>query len=502
MRYLFTILILFLVARPTTAQPAEPMESLLPRFESLAQQLFSESLVPGMAIAVVYRGEVAYLRGFGVRQAGDNQPVDGNTVFQLASCSKPITSTALAALVSQGTISWDDKIREAFPEFELEDPWISSHLTYSDMLSHHSGLPEAAGDILENIGFEREDILHRLRYLPGAYDFRAGYAYSNYGFTAAAEAAARASGTSYEDLMERVLFEPLGMASTSARFEDFQKAPNRVSSHSIEGGKAYPTLRMPQAQAPAGGISSSARDLTRWLKLHLAKGVNDDRVLISEKALAETYHIHSVTGSNPANFSASGYYGLGWIPSFDVKARLKLSHSGAFVLGIRSSVTLLPEEELGIVVLTNAYPTALPEALSHTFLEMYDGRPADIVSARQVNEAVMKMLNAMFGSGYSVPRSAKPSPGLPLPQYLGRYTNRFYGTAVVRQGSRGLILDLGLKTFSMRHLVRDTFLVEVPVRTFEDLVPFEIQFVLDGKGEVRGFRQNGLAPPEPWFVKE
>ena len=496
------LLLPLLLAIPASSEPAQSLETLIPRFEQLSQQLFAETGVPGMAIAVVYQGKVVYLKGFGVRQAGRPETVDGDTVFQLASCSKPMTSTALAALVGQGKLDWDDKIQKTLPQFQLSDPWISSQLTYRDMLSHHSGLPAAAGDILENIGYDRNEILRRLRTLPAAYDFRVGYAYTNYGFTVAGEAAARAAGVPFEVMMEDVLFKPLGMTSTSARFSDYQKASNRSTPHSIKEAKAYPTVRMPQEQAPAGGVSSSARDMARWMQLHLGKGCLDGKPIIPEQALGQTYRVHSLASNNPADFSGSGFYGLGWGVAYDKKGRLKLSHSGAFEIGVRTSVTLLPQEEVGIVVLSNAYPTALPEALSYSFLEMYDGRPLDIARAREVNKAVIGAISRTLDSGYTIPKPNKPVASLPLSSYAGRFGNNYYGDVLVSQSGEHLKLKLGSKEFSMQHLDRDTFLVLVPQRTFEDLNSFEVQFVLDGTGKVAGFRQQGLAQPEPWFSRK
>ncbi len=498
-RLLFCFLPLLLLC-PALADTAEPMQTLLPRFEKVATGLFEESGVPGMAIAVVYRGEVVYLKGFGVREAGTDLPVDPDTVFQLASCSKPMTSTALAILASQGKLSWDDKVHHLLPELELTDPWITENVTYADLLSHRSGLPEAAGDILEGLGLDRKEILSRLRYLPAAYSFRAGYAYSNYGYTAAAEAAARAAGQTYEDMMERVLFQPAGMSSTSARFADYEKAANRSRSHSLQGGLAYPTVRMPQAQAPAGGVSSTARDMARWMLLHLEKGAPDGQRLADEACLARTYQVHSLASNNPATFSGAGYYGLGWGVSFDARGRLRLSHSGAFLMGVRTIATLLPQEEVGLVVLCNAYPTGLPEALSAVFFQLFEGEPADLEFGRKVNTAVVDMMAAMF-ENYQLKRAIKPLPARPLPAYVGTFTHSYFGDAVVATSNRGLTLRLGDQTFSLQHLNGDVFLVVVPERSYEDLSSFEVQFVADGAGRVVGFRQHGLAKAEPWFAR-
>lgn len=499
MKRLPRLLLPLFFALPVLADPAQPMAEVTAKFDRLATQMFQESGAPGASIAVVYKGEVVYAKGFGVRKAGESAAVDENTVFQLASCSKPITSTAVAALVSQQKLRWEDRIEKAYPEFEVGDSWISSHLTYRDLLSHHSGLPEFAGDILEDLGYSRGEILHRLRLLPSAYPFRDGYAYTNYGFTAGAETASRAAGMAYEDMMEQTLFQPLGMASTSARYSDFVAHPNHASTHQVVNGRAIPTVRMPQAQAPAGGVSSSASDMARWMNLHLQRGKVNGADLISPAALGETYQIHSVTGKNPANFSASGYYGLGWNVSFDDKGRTKLTHSGAFATGARTAVTLLPQEQVGLVVLTNAYPNALPEALSSSFTKLYDGQPADLDYARKVNSQVIAMLDSMLGGKKLATPPRRPSPSQPLTSYQGSYGNDFYGDAQVVAGPAGLVLKLKDVSFPLEHRDRDVFLARVEPGKFEDLNSFEVQFATDGGGSVTGFRQNGLAEPFPWF---
>ena len=495
------IVVSLLLVSGSQAKPAEPYEKLIPKFEKIASELFAESGVPGMSIAIVADGETVYLKGFGVPRADSTQPVDADTVFQLASCSKPMTSTALAVLVGQKKIDWDDRIRKVFPDFAVADPWVTDHLTYRDMLSHHSGLPEFAGDILEDLGYDRETILERLRLLPQAYDFRVGYAYTNFGFTTGAVAAAKAYGKSYEDMMEETLFRPAGMTSTSANFSDFENATGHAWTHQIVQGKAVPTVRRPQAQAPAGGISSTARDMARYMLLHLERGRLDGKTLVPEQALAETYRIHSLSGNNPATFSAGGFYGLGWGVAFDGKGRLRLSHSGAFSLGVRSSVTMLPQENVGIVVLSNAYPTALPEALSVSFLNLYDGQPVTLESARDVNTQVLAVLNKMLETGADRPQIARPNPALPLRSYQGSYRNEFFGDATVSLQGNRLNLQLGKRTFPLEHLDRDVFWATPNSADAEDLKPFEVRFGTDGSGAVTSFEQSGLGEGPPRFQR-
>jgi hypothetical protein len=167
-------------------------------------------------------------------------------------------------------------------------------------------------------------------------------------------------------------------------------------------------------------------------------------------------------------------------------------------MGVRSTATLLPQEEVGIVVLTNAYPNALPEALSAVFFKLYDGQLADIGFARKVNDAVVSMMAAMFET-YQVKRPARPAPARALSAYTGTFSHAYFGDATVAATDRGLSLKLGRQTFPLEHLNGDVFLVVIPERAYEDLATFEVQFVADGAGRVVGFRQNGLAKVDPWF---
>jgi CubicO group peptidase (beta-lactamase class C family) len=493
-------LIFLLTASVTWAEPARPLSEMLPEFEKAVQTLHEQSGVPGLAVGIVYRGKVVYLKGFGVRKAGTSMAVDSDTVFQVASCSKPITSTALASLVGKGVIKFDQPVSSKLPEFKLQDSWTTSQVAFADLLSHRSGLPALAGDHLENLGLERDDILGRLQYLKPGYPFRAGYAYTNFGFTAAGEAAARASHTDFPTLLEQELFQPLGMNSTSARLADYENATNRAFTHQLDNGKAVVTHREPDAQAPAGGVSSTVRDLSHWMLLHLKKGEWQDRQLIPSEALGQTYQIHSVTSNNPANFSSKGFYGLGWGIAYDDHGHLKLSHSGAFNLGVRSSVTLIPQEEWGVVVLSNASPSALPESISAVFEKMYNTGTVDLAFGHMVQEKVTESLTAMN----AVPASEKsPAPGQPalaLESYTGHYPTDYYGDSQVVLKSGSLVFNIGKKQFPLTHLYRDTFIAKVQPHTFEDLVNFQLQFCLNTEGKVIGFHQSGLQGPG-WFGK-
>src|SRR5436190_14791715 len=209
--------LLMLAAQFSAAAPQQPhvtseqVTRAVQELEKFAQQKIQENAVPGVAIAVVFQDKVVYAKGFGVRDANTKAPVDADTVFQLASVSKPIGSTVVAELVGEGKITWDSKLNVLDPAFEMFDPWVTREITVRDMYAHRSGLPDHAGDLLEDLGFTRAEILHRLRYQHPDSSFRSHYAYTNFGITEAAVVAARAYGLEWEALCQEKLYKPLGM---------------------------------------------------------------------------------------------------------------------------------------------------------------------------------------------------------------------------------------------------------------------------------------------------
>jgi CubicO group peptidase (beta-lactamase class C family) len=201
-------------------------------------------------------------------EIGKPAAVGADTVFQLASVSKPLSATVVAGLVSDGKVSWDSRIRDIDPGFTLQDELAAANVTIRDLFAHRSGLPGHVGDDIEELGFTQGEILQRLRLAKPAYSFRNGYSYSNFGLTVGAVAAARFSGRSWEETCEEKLYKPLGMNSTSSRYRDFMNQANRAALHvRVDGEWASFTRRNADAQAPAGGASSTARDMAQWLRL-------------------------------------------------------------------------------------------------------------------------------------------------------------------------------------------------------------------------------------------
>src|SRR5213594_3287794 len=418
---------------------SEQITHAVREIENLAQKQIQEQGLPGVAIAVVFQDKVLYAKGFGVRDVNTKTLVDADTVFQLASLSKPIGSTVVAELVGEGKITWDSKLSALDPSFAMFDPWVTREITIRDMYAHRSGLPEHAGDLLEDLGFARAEILFRLRYQHPGSSFRSHYAYTNFGVTEGGIAAAKAYGLEWEDASKQKVYNPLGMNSTSSRYADFMARRNKAMGHVRVNGKWVQKFkRDPDPESPAGSVSSSVNDLAKWMRLQLASGKFDGKQIVNEKALGETHHPHMLTGFSPLT-GLPGFYGLGWGVSYDPEGRLRLNHSGAFGLGAATHVNLVPDEQLGIVVLTNAYPLGIAEALGTIFLDtaLY-GKPTQdwlvLFKQRFSNPAA---IGTALGFDYSK-SPASPAPASKNSAYLGRYTNDYFGDISIIEKDSGL----------------------------------------------------------------
>src|SRR5438309_5210579 len=442
---------------------SEQVNRAVQELEKLAQKKIQENAVPGLAIAVVFQDKVVYAKGFGLRDVNTKAPVDADTVFQLASVSKPIGSTLVAELVGEGKVTWDSKLSVLNPTFSMFDPWVTHEITIRDMYAHRSGLPEHAGDLLEDLGFTRAEILFRLRYQHPWSSFRSHYAYTNFGMTEGGVAAAKAYGLEWEEASKQKLYNPLGMSSTSSHYTDFMARKNKALGHVLVDGKWVQKFkRDPDPQSPTGGVSSSVNDVAKWMRLQLANGKFNDKQVVDKAALAETHHPHVLTGFNPFT-QLPTFYGLGWNVSYDPEGRLRLNHSGAFALGAATYANLVSAEQLGIVVLTNAYPLGIAEALGTTFLDIaLYGKPSQDWFAlfKQVysNPAA---IGTVLGFDYSKPPASSAS-ALKNSAYVGKYANDYFGDISIIEKDGGLVIVQGPKnkTFPMKHYDRDTFTYE------------------------------------------
>lgn len=425
------------------ALPDGSIDAAIKKLPDVVRSAMERSGVPGIAVSVVHGDETVFAEGYGVRKKGEDAEVDADTVFQIASLSKPVGATVVATQVSQGVVDWTSPVAQSLPGFALADPWITEHATIGDFYAHRTGLPFAAGDLLEDIGYDRTYVLDHLALQPLA-PFRASYAYANFGITVGAEAVATAAGTDWATLSEEQLYDPLGMDVTSSRYEDFLAQDNRASLHAMVGeGEFEPRFeRDPDAQSPAGGVSSSVNDLAQWMRLVLAGGTYAGAELIAEAALLPALSPQNVSAPPHALDQRAGQYGYGFGVGMQPSGRVTLSHSGAFILGAATNVQMLPSADLGIVVLTNGAPIGVPEAIAAEFVDL-------VQFGYSTRDWLGDYGQAM--AGYHQPAGdltgetppADPAPAQPLSAYAGTYANDYYGAAVVSEEDGMLTLAVG-----------------------------------------------------------
>jgi CubicO group peptidase (beta-lactamase class C family) len=441
---------------PTTQSlvpvPAGRVASAVGFLDDIIGQLLAATGVPGLAASVVHQGQLLYAKGFGVRDIDTGVPVGAKTVFRLASVSKSLSSTVVAGLVGGGKVQWAGPIVAHLPGFALSVPYVTDNVSYGDMFSHLSGLPSHAGDLLEDLGYDQQYILHALRLLR-LDPFRSAYAYTNFGLTAAGVAAAAAAGMDWASAGDSVLFGPLGMSATSYRYSDFVAEPDRAAMHVRIDGKWYQKYdRDADSEAPAGGASSNVVDLAKWMMLKLANGTWQGEPVIDAAALLEANTPRSVSGSPGTSGSRTGFYGFGTNVGDDYSGRVRLNHSGAFLQGASTNYVLLPDQQLGIVVLTNGMPIGIPEAINAYFM--------DLVIGGQIENDWFGLYTQLLAQEYVNPSElagkkppSHPAPAQPDSFYTGTYHSDYYGavTVVARGGALHVLMPPKPTGYPLEH---------------------------------------------------
>jgi CubicO group peptidase (beta-lactamase class C family) len=427
------------------------------QLDSLVNTQRNSTGIPGVSVAVVQANKTLYAKGYGTRLVGSGQNVDADTVFLLASVSKSLGSTVVAHQVGQGGIAWDTPVCAHLPWFTLSDPEVSAELSIGDLYAHRSGLPDHAGDLLEDLGYGQTDVLQRLRYLLLG-PFRRSYAYTNFGITAAAESVAAASGTDWATLSEQALYTPLGMTSTSSRHVDFVARSNRALQHvRVNNQWVQSTGTNADAQSPAGGVSSSANDMAKWLSMMLGAGVFGGTRVIDATALASATSAQSQIA--PAgNGSPASFYGFGFNVGESSAGRPFYSHSGAFSLGSATTFMVVPSTGIGIVVLTNAYPIGVAETIANQFFDLVQYGTIQRDWASLFSNAFAPLAKPT-GSLVGAPRPAAPLPARAMSTYTGTYRNDYYGPIQVIEQGGGLAIVIGPDptTLALAHWDGDVF---------------------------------------------
>ena len=415
--------------------------------DSYIEHAMKDWQVPGLAIAVVKDDSVVYARGYGVRALGKADSVDAHTIFAIASTSKAFTAALIGMLVDDGKVHWDDEVSTLYPGFKLEDPYVTSQLTLRDIMSHRSGLPR--GDHLWYMSpYDRDEVIRRLRYLPPATSFRSSYGYQNIMFLTAGQVVEKVTGEKWQDAVRRRIFEPLGMTSSSTSITALPTNGDVATPHDIIAGNVV-TIRWPSYEnlGGAGAINSSVWDMAQWLRTQLAHGVYNGKRIFSDSVAKEMHTPQTIIriGKETQEMFPSTHfmaYGLGWSLR-DYRGHKLVGHGGVLD-GMRTEVLLMPEENLGVVVMANLDGTNLPNAITYRVVDSYLGNPvrdwsqvflAPYMRDRARSDSLEKKLVA--------DRVPNTHPQLPIEKYAGIYSDSLYGDVAVRVENDNLVFQMG-----------------------------------------------------------
>lgn len=423
----------------------EKVDAAIADLDARVATVMRDTGIPGMAVSVVYQGVPVYQKGFGVTEVGTDNRVDAETAFQVASVSKSVSTSVVAAAMKGGSLSWDDRAARLLPQFRLSNRWVTRHTTIGDLFAMRTGLPHQAGDDLEELGYSRMQIIKRFHLLP-LEPFRNQSLYTNFGLTAGAQAVARAKGVAWEDLAARRVYTPLGMSRTTSRYKEFMQQTNRATLHVQSEGQWVPTgNRKEQAQAPAGQVSTTANDFARWMIMWLQNGQYEGKQIVDAAALAQARTPRILTALPAGPTDRPSFYGYGIGLRTDSTGRVREGFSGAFSQGAAAHFTLLPAEELGIAVFTNAFPIGAAEGLAYTFLDRAElgENPIDWMTVWEAYlAAALQPEPGPFDT--DLPRQTG-KPAASLRSYAGTFRSDYYGRLTLKQIKGGLLATIGPK---------------------------------------------------------
>lgn len=435
------------IALPEDESINTAVAAALERLPDLIEETIESTQVPGMAVSVVHGDEIVFAEGYGTREVGADLAVTPDTVFQIASLSKPLSATGVAAAIGQsgGSLDWNTPITKLLPDFEFSDPFVTQRATVGDAFSHRTGLRTGAGDDLEDLGYEQTEILDRLRMQP-LDEFRSTYHYSNFGLTLGAVAVAASRDQQWEELMNELVFSPIGMDSTSTEHAAYLASENRAVLHALIDGQFTPRFdRNPDPQAPAGGVSSTVEDLAQWMIVLLNEGRapgEDASEIIDTAALREAMVAQVVSGGGEDLANRPSHYGHGFGASPLVSGRMSYSHSGAFVLGSGTAFQIVPELDLGMVVLTNGAPVGAAESVIAQFFDLVQ---FGTITRDWTSDFGVFLGQQLAPVGDLVGQEPPTDAALPpdMRSLLGRYENPYFGELMLEERADGLVARLG-----------------------------------------------------------
>lgn len=474
------------------------------QIDSIIQVAMDSNQHAGIAVAVVKDGEIVHSKGYGISSMKTGELVNNHTRFSIASNSKAFTSAALAILADEGKIDWNDKVIDHIPEFRMYDDYVTANFTIIDLLTHRSGLDLGAGDLMffpDGGDFTIEDIITSFQYQKPVSGFRTKYDYDNLLYVVAGEIIARKSGMTWSEFIETKIMNPLDMNESAGILANLKSTDNIAKPHSFVDGKLIEIDEFDIALgAAAGGIYASVNDLSSWMIMQLNNGaINDSIDLISKRNHSKMWQPYTNTGfravGRPPYYTHFSAYGLGW-GIRDVAGYIRLSHTGGMP-GMLSQTILVPELDLGVVVLTNADPggysySSIPNLIidSHIGVDSVDwiGRMTSIIKNRESEgDSVTEMV-------WETVKKAKTK-HLNYDNFVGTYTDNWFGDMVIWKKDKELWIKSVRSpklTGKLSFYQANTFAIRWDYRDME--CDAFASFNLDKDGKAIGFTMEGISP--------
>lgn len=431
------VIVAFLFIGTTNAQRVDRSKFISDSLQTYISRAMTNWRIPGMAICIIKDGKIVLMKGYGIKELGLNDAVNENTLFMIGSNTKAFTATALASLQATGKLSLDDKITKYIPTFRLDNKPAGEMTTVRDLLCHRIGFRTFQGDFtFYNTDLTRDQVIARMALVKAAYPFRSKWGYTNSAFDAAGQVITAVTGRSWESYIKDFIFAPLGMGNTLALSKTMPTALNRTVPHTIVDGRltAIPYEQI-DGLAPAGSISSSVNDMSKWVMALLNDGKVGKRQVIPAAAIEATREPQDIVGSETQLNGETDYqlYGLGWRLQ-DYAGHRIIMHTGG-VGGYVSSVTLVPQDHLGIIVLTNTDANELYEAIKWDIMDAYFKMPYRNYNDTYLQEYKRKQAASDAADHRLRDTVAMLHPAaLPLSAYAGKYVNDLYGNMTITTG--------------------------------------------------------------------
>ena len=493
-----SLLILFLVSLTINAQIDGK------QLDNLVKKTLKTFDVPGISVGILKDGKIIYAKGHGVRSLANKKDMNENTLVGVASNSKGFTCFALAMLVDEGKLNWDDKVRKHIPEFQLYDAWVTAQFTVRDLVTHRSGMGLGAGDLMffpEGNDFTSKDVIKNVKHLKPVSSFRSEFMYNNNMFIIAGEVLKRVSGLSWEEFIETKIMKPVGMIHSKASYDRVTDRTNIIDAHTRAEGKVIQIPHDWSATAnPAGGIMSNVNDMLTWAKFLMNGAVTKEgKRLLSENQFHELWQLETpmkVRKNDSYNANFAGY-GLGWFLT-DVKGGYKQVYHTGGLLGTVTQFTMIPDLDLAIVVLTNQMNGSAFNTITNTVKDTYLGYGDRnwLHNYGTKNSNYLKYNDSIKAAVFAKVAIAKTNKNLPTPsQIIGTYKDNWFGNVMISNDGNTYNIKCERSLNLVGELLpynQTTYVVKWKNRSYDADV--FVQFSFDEKGNASGAKMKYIAP--------